>query len=121
MTVTLPGGHIMLQTDTMRVIWAMSADNTDPAGNDPSYHQTNRGTKSMYLRLDQSPLPLPADAFTVTNTVDNVSIVPKFWRPSKDYHWFQMGELSAWGCSPCCPAVDPGCCPRLVFSRDVST
>ena len=60
------------QTDTQRVIYAISPDGSD----DLSYHTaTNRGAKSLYLRRKVgTDTKVPDDAITMDITVDNVSV-----------------------------------------------
>ncbi|XP_067933220.1 DBH-like monooxygenase protein 1 homolog [Watersipora subatra] len=63
---------MVIGTDTMRVIYAISPDGRDAL----SYHTPfNRGTRSIYLRKEFIPTQdLPADAFTFDVAVDNIDI-----------------------------------------------
>ena len=63
-----------LQTDTMRIIYAISADGKDSL----SYHTPfSRGTRSIYLRQTFANVPtIPDDAITIDITVEDVRMYP---------------------------------------------
>jgi len=53
----------------------MSADGQDPTGSDPTYHQSNRGSKSFYLRRILPAVQTPKDAIIYDMTVKDVSYI----------------------------------------------
>ena len=60
----------LFQTDTMRLIYAISPDGTDTL----RYHSTSRGSRSLYLRKRiVSNHTIPDDAFTIDVKVHDVS------------------------------------------------